>query len=233
MALVRLGLISLIEHPSLHQQGPDITWRQFMCDLLHLNRDTYYENVKSVILEKLDHNTHQMNAIEELGLLSEELVVKSGNPLDSLAIFMAKRLAYSYCGFRIEIVEIKLLNDVFLEPGERDIIIMHHEIGYKWPTTGQTEKRTVEFIQYGDANGNTAMAKTVGLPTAITAKMVLESKCTSLSRRKTRLLTVNNYFKEEIQTTGMVLPLSKDIYKPILNRLQAEGLSWRERVRQN
>lgn len=94
MALVKLGLISLIEHPSLHHQGPDITWRQFMCDLLHLNRDTYYENVKSVISERLDHNAHQLNAIEELGLLTEELVVKSGNPLDSLAAFMAKRLAY-------------------------------------------------------------------------------------------------------------------------------------------
>ena len=35
---------------------------------------------------------------------------------------------------------------------------------------------------------------------------------------------------EEIQTTGMVLPFAKDIYKPILNRLQAEGLSWTERV---
>lgn len=95
LALVKLGLISLIEHPSLHHQGPDITWRQFMCDLLHLNRDTYYENVKSAILEKLDQNVHQMQAIEELGLLTEELVVKSGNPLDSLAIFMNKRLAYS------------------------------------------------------------------------------------------------------------------------------------------
>ena len=52
---------------------------------------------------------------------------------------------------------------------------MHHEIGYRWPTSGQIESRTVEFIQYGDTNGQTAMAKTVGLPTAITAKMVLES----------------------------------------------------------
>lgn len=36
-----------------------------MCDLLNLNRDTYYENVKSAILDKLDQNISQMNAIEE------------------------------------------------------------------------------------------------------------------------------------------------------------------------
>ena len=52
---------------------------------------------------------------------------------------------------------------------------MHHEINYKWPN-GKDETRTVDFIQYGDINGYTAMAKTVGLPTAIAAKMVLESK---------------------------------------------------------
>lgn len=50
---------------------------------------------------------------------------------------------------------------------------MHHEIGYK--NAGQDEIKTVDFIHYGEINGQTAMAKTVGLPTAIAAKMVLES----------------------------------------------------------
>ena len=109
-----------------------------------------------------------------------------GNPLDTLANYMAKRLAYG--------------------PNERDIVIMHHNIEYTWPN-GVKEVKSVDFIQYGDVNKFTAMAKTVGLPTAIAAKMVLE---------------------KEIQTTGMVLPLSKDIYKPILNRLNSEGLTWSE-----
>ena len=52
---------------------------------------------------------------------------------------------------------------------------MHHEINYKW-SSGKDETRTIDFIQYGDTDGYTAMAKTVGLPTAIAAKMVLESK---------------------------------------------------------
>ena len=51
---------------------------------------------------------------------------------------------------------------------------MHHEIGYEWPNASK-EVRTINFIQYGEANGQTAMAKTVGLPCAIAAKMVLES----------------------------------------------------------
>ncbi len=95
-----------------------------------------------------------------MGLLAEEVIKKAGNPLDTLGNHLAKRLAYN--------------------PGERDIIIMHHEIAHSWPN-GKQEVKNVDFIQYGDANGTSAMAKTVGLTAAIATKMVLESKKTSQS----------------------------------------------------
>jgi alpha-aminoadipic semialdehyde synthase len=186
MSLVNLGLISTKDHPSLHQNGPDITWIKFICDLTHQSRDSYYENVKSHVFDLVGQDEAKLQTVEELGLLSEDLVTKMGNPLDTLATYMSQKLAYG--------------------TGERDIAIMHHNIGYTW-ANGVKEMKTVDFIQYGDLNKFTAMAKTVGLPTAIAAKMVLE---------------------KEIQTTGMILPLSKDIYKPILSRLNAEGLYWTE-----
>jgi hypothetical protein len=68
---------------------------------------------------------------------------------------------------------------------------MHHEIGYKFPN-GKEEIKTVDFIQYGDTNGYTAMAKTVGLPTAIAARMVLESM---FSRKKHFFLFKNNFIQ--------------------------------------
>ena len=100
-----------------------------------------------------------------MGLLSDETVKKAGNPLDTLGNHLAKRLAYN--------------------PGERDIIIMHHEIDYTWPN-GKKENKTLDFIQYGDVNGMSAMAKTVGLTAAIAAKMVLESK----KRQQSRIILV-------------------------------------------
>lgn len=109
---------------------------------------------------------------------------------------------------------------------------MHHEINYKWPN-GKDETRTIDFIQYGDVNGYTAMAKTVGLPCAIAAKMVLESKETAIYLKIDLSLFKKNYIVEEIQTPGMVLPLSRDIYKPMLNRLNAEGLTWTDTTKQN
>jgi hypothetical protein len=63
--MVKLGLISLKDHPSLHSAGPDITWRQFMCDLMHIDRDSYISNVKQSVFSKLDHDVQQLNAIDE------------------------------------------------------------------------------------------------------------------------------------------------------------------------
>jgi len=37
---------------------------------------------------------------------------------------------------------------------------------------------------------------------------------------------------EEIQQTGMVMPFAPEVYKPILNRLKAEGLNWTESSRE-
>jgi alpha-aminoadipic semialdehyde synthase len=65
----------------------------------------------------------------------------------------------------------------------------------------------VDFIVYGDPNKYSAMAATVGFPTGIAAKMILDG---------------------EIQERGMILPLAQDIYRPILKRLEAEGLVARE-----
>lgn len=191
LGLVKIGVISLAEHNLLHPGGPDITWRQFMCDLVQIARDSLYSNLKHALFDALNQDQTQLESLEEMGLLSDDLIPKMGNPLDSLANYLAKRMAFG--------------------PRERDILIMHHQIDYKLPN-GLNETKTVDFIQYGDVNGYTAMAKTVGLPTAIAAKMVLE---------------------KEIQRPGMVLPLSKDIYKPMLNRLQAEGLTWTETLKQH
>nr|XP_054750368.1 alpha-aminoadipic semialdehyde synthase, mitochondrial-like [Lytechinus pictus] len=79
---------------------------------------------------------------------------------------------------------------------------MRNVIGVDWSDGSQTHEE-VGLTVYGDPYGLSAMAITVGYPVAIATKMVLEG---------------------EIQQKGVVLPLSKDIYKPILNRLQAEGI---------
>ena len=68
----------------------------------------------------------------------------------------------------------------------------------KWPDN-RREHRGINLVCYGSSEpeGYTAMAQTVGFPCAIATRMVLD---------------------KEIQRKGMVLPFTKDIYKPMLDR---------------
>lgn len=62
---------------------------------------------------------------------------------------------------------------MFTVPGERDVLIMRHDVGVEW-SNRQEETIHVNFVIYGNPTGYSAMAATVGYPTAIAAKMVLE-----------------------------------------------------------
>ncbi len=91
-----------------------------------------------------------------LGLLSDDILVeKHSTPLDTLSNWLAKRLSYG--------------------PNERDIVILHHQVGVTWPALSQEESelKTIDMVVYGDQK-HSAMAKTVGLPAAIATRMLLE-----------------------------------------------------------
>ena len=77
-------------------------------------------------------------------------------------------------------------------------------------------------MQYGEPTGYTAMAKTVGYPAAIATKMVLDGGIQKVVGRMYNPHIIINII---IYQAGMVLPFSQDIYKPILTRLKAEGIS--------
>lgn len=88
-------------------------------------------------------------------------------------------------------------------PEERDLVILRHQIDIEWPDD-RREQRGINLVQYGRPNGFSAMAQTVGYPCAIATKMVLDG---------------------EIQGKGMVLPLSPEIFRPMLKRLEKEGIT--------
>jgi len=75
----------------------------------------------------------------------------------------------------IDVQVIKSVSAFLLGTGERDMIIMRNEIGLRHPS-GHLEDKFIDLVVYGDNRGYSAMAKTVGYPTAIAAKMVLDGK---------------------------------------------------------
>lgn len=53
------------------------------------------------------------------------------------------------------------------------MVILRHEVGIRW-NDGRREERGINFVAYGQPNGHSAMAMTVGTPAAIAAKMILD-----------------------------------------------------------
>ena len=80
-----------------------------------------------------------------------------------------------------------------LEEEDKDMIVMQHLLGYEM--NGEKKQIESSLIVKGENQNYTAMAKTVGLPVAIAALKILQG---------------------EIKTPGVQLPISKEIYEPIL-----------------
>ncbi len=100
----------------------------------------------------------------------------------------------------------KILSDVWsLSADDKDMIVMLHKFGYEL----KGEKKQIEssMLVKGDDQTYTAMAKTVGLPVGIAAVKILLG---------------------EIKTPGVQIPLSKEIYNPILNELEDHGIHFKE-----
>ncbi|QTE23910.1 saccharopine dehydrogenase family protein [Polaribacter cellanae] len=101
----------------------------------------------------------------------------------------------------------RILEDSWtLQEHDKDMIVMQHLFGYEI----DGEKRQIEssLVVLGENQTYTAMAKTVGLPVAIATLKIL---------------------KGEIKTPGVQIPISKEVYEPILKELEAHGIKFVER----
>ncbi|CAG9829279.1 unnamed protein product [Diabrotica balteata] len=88
-----LGLLDTADHPSLHQQGPEVTWRKLICDLLGLeDANMFYDNLKNKISERTGTDS-AVDILEELGLLDNQNIVKCGTPIDTLTHYLSTKLA--------------------------------------------------------------------------------------------------------------------------------------------
>ncbi|WP_075341669.1 saccharopine dehydrogenase family protein [Tenacibaculum agarivorans] len=101
----------------------------------------------------------------------------------------------------------KILMDSWtLQPEDKDMIVMHHKFGYE-DATGKHQIESSMVIK-GDDQTYTAMSKTVGLPVAMATLKILNS---------------------EISSSGVQLPIKKEVYEPILKELEDYGIHFIEK----
>jgi len=105
-----------------------------------------------------------------------------------------------------DILQYLLETKLAMQSFDKDMIVMLHEIEYE--LNGKTTKIESSLIVKGDNNLRTAMAKTVGLPLGIAAKLILN----------------NN-----IKLTGLHIPIVKEIYEPLLKELELNGIRFIEK----
>ncbi|KAG1727784.1 Saccharopine dehydrogenase-domain-containing protein [Suillus paluster] len=147
----------------------------------------------------IKHADTALNALDWLGLAPgnvpsgtfPEVPLKPQAPIELLTSVLAHKLRYS--------------------PGERDMVVLSHEVVAQpsfLSTDSATEVYTSSLVAYGNSEGS-AMARCVGLPVAFAALEVLHGG---------------------IHVRGVHGPTDRTLYGAVLNGLQGAGLEIKESV---
>jgi saccharopine dehydrogenase-like NADP-dependent oxidoreductase len=105
-----------------------------------------------------------------------------------------------------QLLEHILVNKLSLAPSDKDMIVMVHQFEYE--LNHQRFAIESSMVNLGEDHVFTAMSNTVGLPVAVCAKLMLTGA---------------------IHETGVRIPISAEVYNPILNELERYGISFKEK----
>jgi saccharopine dehydrogenase (NADP+, L-glutamate forming) len=134
-------------------------------------------------------------------------VNKSNEESYSYLGFFSDELVPGYCKYSADILQWLLETKLSMQPNDKDMIVMLHEFDYE--LNGRKEKLSSLLIVKGEDHIRTAMAKTVGLPLGIAAKLILQGK---------------------INLTGLHIPILPSIYLPVLMELRSHGILFSEEI---
>lgn len=120
------------------------------------------------------------------------------------------------CKSAFEALCSKMEQKLTFAPNEQDMVLLHHEIEIQYGDGRPAEKHVATLLEFGDVGvGSTdpfqkphsAMARTVGLPAAIGAQLLLLGN---------------------INSRGVLRPLNPEIYVPVLEVLESSGVHIKE-----
>jgi saccharopine dehydrogenase-like NADP-dependent oxidoreductase len=164
-----------------------ITYKDMVQRLIGI--DECYDIVEETALFLgLDPHSTPVKRFEWLGLFDEEPLPEEDNVMDIFAALLLKKLP--------------------MDKDDLDLIVLHHRFIAEYPR--KEEFITSTLVDTGIPGGDSAMSRTVSLPAAIAANLVLRG---------------------EIKMTGVQIPVMPQIYQPVLKELEEMGLSFIEKIR--
>jgi len=171
------------------------------------NNLTYWQFIESYLPAGKKSTTQKLSDLMGLEMDAEML-----KKIEWLGIFEDKKINFEkFNSSAGSVSPAMILQDLLeekwkLKEHDKDMIVMQHQFEYR--TKKQEIKKIVSsLIVKGEDQTYTAMAKTVGLPLAIVTKLILQNKIT---------------------TRGVVIPVMKEIYEPLLSELETLGVIFKE-----
>ena len=164
-----------------------LSYREYLNCFLPYDKNLSIEDklATALSIEKDDSNWEKL---EEIGILSSEKKIPLKNATPA------------------QILEFILKDPWGLAKKDKDMIVMYHEFDYK-TKMGKKKNIISTMLCVGKDDVYTAMAKTVGLPLAISALLLLNNK---------------------INLTGIQRPTNRKIYIPVLKELEKYGVTFNE-----
>lgn len=138
----------------------------------------------------------------KLGIREESVPFKA---LEFLGIFSNEIMDYDKIS-PMEVTADRMIKLMTLGENERDMVVMQHIFLACYPS-GYREVIKSSMLDFGSPEGNTAIARTVALPAAITVRLLLENK---------------------IILSGVHRPVVPQIYNPVLEELRTLGIEMKE-----
>ncbi|MAD96489.1 MAG: saccharopine dehydrogenase [Flavobacteriaceae bacterium] len=123
--------------------------------------------------------------------------------LIELDIFNPNKLVGLKNATPAQILQKILMDSWTMKQDDKDMIVMQHMFGYEFE--GKKKQIESSLVVIGENQTYTAMAKTVGLPVAMATLRILNG---------------------EIKTPGVQIPISKEVYNPILKELESHGIKF-------
>ncbi|KAI9598555.1 Saccharopine dehydrogenase [Syncephalis fuscata] len=190
-ALVDIGFLDDTPQAHLAQDAADVAWRDVLAQMLGCassEESIVIQAVKEKINDSPDETERILDGMKWLGLFSSTKVHRRGNNLDTLCATLEEKMMY--------------------EEGERDMVMLQHRFGIEL-ADGTKQTRTSTLLAYGEPNGDTSMAKTVGVPCGIATQLILDGV---------------------LKETGILAPMSSKINDPIIELLEKEGIGMVEAI---
>jgi saccharopine dehydrogenase-like NADP-dependent oxidoreductase len=181
-AVKRLGLLNR----KMMFDFDQVTPREVLANIIHCSQPDIRAGVAAYL--NVPAFSLTLKKLEWLGLLSDRrLKIGTASVFDMFAHTLKHRLVY--------------------DPGEKDLLVMHHEFEAVYPGLPRQRIQST-LIDQGIPGGDSSMSRTVGYPVGIAAGLLAEGA---------------------IDLTGVVRPVHKQIYDPILAECRRLNIRFNER----